>query len=123
MMIKSTVGHCTDLIKDIILAIQIAMSQGGLIQLMSQKKPFIKGVSTTKLRLGELSLGTFFTDIFSFFGLYYHSIGDQQYSICLKGTAHSFWQKHFSSLATIDYPVSDLPCVPHNERKHSTRSK
>ena len=31
MMIKSVVGHSTDLIKDIILTIQISMSQAGLI--------------------------------------------------------------------------------------------
>ena len=63
MMIKSTVGHCTDLIKDIILAIQIAMSQGGLVQLMSQKKPFIKGVSSNynKVKVRRIVIRYFLT--------------------------------------------------------------
>ena len=46
MVIKSVVGYSTDLIKDIMLAIQISLSQGGLLALLAQKTPYIKGVST-----------------------------------------------------------------------------
>ena len=44
MMVKSAVGFSTDLIKDILLAVQICLSQGGFAKLMKQKEPYIKGV-------------------------------------------------------------------------------
>ena len=45
MMVKSAVGYSTDLIKDILLAVQICLSQGGFAKLINQKEPYIKGVS------------------------------------------------------------------------------
>ena len=45
MMIKTAIGHSTDLIKDVLLAILISLSQGGFTELIMQDEPYIKGVS------------------------------------------------------------------------------
>ena len=45
IMMKTAVGHATDLIKDILLAVMISLSQGGLAELMMQEQPYIEGVS------------------------------------------------------------------------------
>ena len=45
MMIKTAVGHATDLIKDILLVVLISLSQGGFTELIMQEEPYIKGVS------------------------------------------------------------------------------
>ena len=52
MMIKTAVGYAADLIKDILLAVVISLSQGGYAELIMQKDPYIKGVS---FGLGVLS--------------------------------------------------------------------
>ena len=44
MMIKTAVGHSTDLIKDILLAVQISLSQGGIVELMMQDQQYIRGI-------------------------------------------------------------------------------
>ena len=45
IMMKTAVGHATDLIKDILLAVMISLSQGGFAKLIFQEQPYIKGVS------------------------------------------------------------------------------
>ena len=45
MMIKTAVGHATDLIKDILLVVLICLSQGGFAELIVQEEPYIEGVS------------------------------------------------------------------------------
>ena len=45
IMMKTAVGHATDLIKDILLAVMISLSQGGFAELIMQEDPYIKGVS------------------------------------------------------------------------------
>ena len=97
-MIKSVVGHSTDLIKDIILCIQISMSQGGLSELMKQKKLYIRGVSTNlqdKINL----LGFFgikvqtylFVDIFCLPWFNNHSIVAELSTVYLKWASDSLW--------------------------------
>ena len=46
IMMKTAVGHATDLIKDILLAVMISLSQGGFAKLIFQEQPYIKGVSS-----------------------------------------------------------------------------
>ena len=53
MMIKTTVGHTADLIKDILLTVLISLSQGGIAELKKQKEPYIRGVSLFLLLLGS----------------------------------------------------------------------
>lgn len=43
-IVKSAVAHSIDFVKDILLLIQIAVSQGGWTQLMAQTTPFMKGI-------------------------------------------------------------------------------
>ena len=50
MMVKTAVGHSTDLIKDILLAVQISLSQGGIVELMNQQ--YIRAVSPFLLLVG-----------------------------------------------------------------------
>ena len=53
MMIKTAVGHSTDLIKDILLAVQISLSQGGIVELIMQDQQYyIRGVSPFLLLVG-----------------------------------------------------------------------
>ena len=52
MMVKTAVGHSTDLIKDILLAVQISLSQGGIVELMMQDQQYIRGVSPFLLLAG-----------------------------------------------------------------------
>ena len=52
MMIKTAVGHATDLIKDILVTVLISLSQGGFAELIMQEDPYIKGVSPLLLLLG-----------------------------------------------------------------------
>ena len=46
MMIKTAVGHATDLIKDMLVTVLISLSQGGFAELIMQEDPYIEGVST-----------------------------------------------------------------------------
>ena len=52
MMVKTAVGHSTDLIKDILLAVQISLSQGGIVELMMQDQQYIRAVSPFLLLVG-----------------------------------------------------------------------
>ena len=52
IMMKTAVGHATDLIKDMLVTVLISLSQGGFAELMMQKDPYIKGVSPLLLLLG-----------------------------------------------------------------------
>ena len=54
-MMKTAVGHAIDLIKDILLAVLISLSQGGFAELIKQEEPYIRGVSLILLLLGVLS--------------------------------------------------------------------
>ena len=51
-MMKTAVGYATDLIKDILLAVLISLSQGGFAELIMQEEPYIRGVSPLLLLLG-----------------------------------------------------------------------
>ena len=44
MTIKTAVEHSMDIVKDVLILIQISMAQGGFLFMMSQEKPYIKGV-------------------------------------------------------------------------------
>ena len=56
MMIKTAVGYAADLMKDILLAVVISLSQGGFAELIFQEEPYIKGVSPFLLFLGLIVL-------------------------------------------------------------------
>ena len=64
MMVKSAVGFSTDLIKDILLAVQICLSQGGFAKLINQKEPYIKGVSFTLVVGCRIEKRNYLTKIF-----------------------------------------------------------
>ena len=44
MTIKTAVEHSMDIVKDVLILIQISLAQGGFLLMMSQEKPYIKGV-------------------------------------------------------------------------------
>ena len=79
LMIKTAVGYAADLIKDILLAVVISLSQGGFTELIMQEEPYIRGVSAFLLLLGlgyylnKIFENYFKKSIFSFYLLFFRS--------------------------------------------------
>ena len=68
MTIKTAVEHSMDIVKDVLILIQISLAQGGFLLMMSQEKPYIKGVSKPS-KCSKPLLNTLLSLRFSFYFL------------------------------------------------------
>ena len=123
-IVKKAVGHSMELVKDIFLLCEFALSQGGISAILLQKAPYMSAVSWIYWfeKWFEKYKLSFPVDLFHNFGFYSHSFGHEQFETSKQGSKDSIWEEWAYSMVSFEHYHPNTSHFPNHQGSHFTWS-